>query len=94
MDFEVMLASIGQAEQAITLLQIPKKTLLDGYAQKCCCIVMGLIRTKPTKPEQKQKKTENLKNELKALRKLDLKEEAVLPKSILDAAIKQISSLC
>ena len=49
-------------------------------------------RTKPVKPEAKDKKAKTLKSELQLIRKLGVKEDDVLPKAIHEAAIKAIAT--
>ena len=56
-------------------------------------IVIGLLKSKPNKADSKKKNAENLKSEIKALRKLGLKEDPCLPESLHESAIKQISAL-
>ena len=87
-----MSESTGESEQAIKDLEVPKSMLLNGQAQKCCVVVIGLLKSKPAKADTKKKKAENLKNEMKAIRKLGLTEDIVLPKTLHESAIKQISS--
>ena len=87
-----MLNSIGQHSEAATCLEEPTKTLKLGKLQKSMLSIMALVRSKPTKADQKTKKCNSLKDEMQQLRKQGYKEEEVLPKSIHDAAIKAIAS--
>ena len=70
-----------------------QKKLKAGRSQKCNVVVMSLVRTKPTKAENKTKKAESLKAELKEVRKHGWKEEEIIPKSILDSALKAIANV-
>ena len=87
-----MLNSIGQSEESLKSLDEPKKTLTVGRLQRSTIIIMSLVRSKPSKPDQKQKKTHALKQEVQEIRRQGHKEDKVLPKCIHDAALKSIAS--
>jgi hypothetical protein len=65
----------------------------QAHSQKAVMIIIALLKSKPSKPEKKKDKAEQLKEEMKTLRKHGLKEEQVLPKTLHDGAIKAISAL-
>ena len=88
-----MTESIGVSDTAAIDLDVPKDIVSKAHAQKCCVVIIALLKTKPSKPDAKRKKADNLKSELKCVRKLGLKEDIVLPKSLHEATIKQISAL-
>ena len=87
-----MFASIGKQSSGEEVLEDPRKTLLAARSQKCNMCVMALLKTKPSKPDTKKAKADALKQELKDVRKHGLKDEDILVKSVLDAALKAISN--
>ena len=84
--------NVGKVDEILQELEAPKATLLLSNIQKSVIIILAQIRTKPVKPEAKDKKAKTLKSELQLIRKLGVKEDDVLPKAIHEAAIKVIAT--
>jgi CTP synthase (UTP-ammonia lyase) len=83
---------VGQIEKTQGELLAPKQTLLVANIRKSVLVILAHIRFKPSKPDTKEKKAKTLKSELQQIRRLGVKEDEVLPKSIHDAAIKAIAT--
>ena len=93
MEFEALSQSLGEIEAHKDVLKAATIIVQLAQAQKGVMVIIGLVKGKPSKPEKKQEKANNLKEEMKLLRKHGLKEEEVLGKSLHESAIKQISTL-
>jgi hypothetical protein len=84
--------SLGKVDETMTALMRAKEVAIQGSLQQSTVVILTQMRTKPSKPDAKEKKAKALKAALQAIRKLGFKENELLPKAVHEAAIRAIAT--